>query len=275
MSAFRFKQFSVNQDRAALKVGTDAVLLGATMTLPEMASDILDIGTGTGVIALMAAQRLKSRNREVSRPEQLRQKREWPIPSALPPNWKITAIDIDGPSIEDARENFAASPWSDSLEARCISLQDYSSGCGEYDLIFSNPPFYDNSIKNPSARESTARHTTNLSWRDILAFAADHLRRPMTDGPATVRANGMSEGGTMSMILPAEEEKRLLRTAASFGLYPFRIIRISTVTSKPPRRIIVEFSFVKTPVPAENSLILNNGSIRSSEYSKLTEDFYL
>jgi len=234
--SFQFKRFTVTQDRLALKVGTDAVLLGAAMTLTDTAADILDIGTGTGVIALMAAQRLERRV------------------------FSIKAIDIDPPSVEDARDNFAASPWTGRLEARCISLQDYSSDCGVFDLIFSNPPFYDNSLKNPSLRESAARHTTDLSWRDILSFASEHLRK---------------QDGTLSMILPAEEETRLLRTAASFGLFPFRLVHISTVTTKPPRRLIAEFSFTRVTSIAKENLTLNEGNGRSTEYSRLTEDFYL
>lgn len=248
MSEFRFKRFSVKQDRAALKVGTDAVLLGAAMTLPPKSPvpdrplRILDIGTGTGVIALMAAQRIER-------------------------DFAITAIDIDGPSVEDALENFGASPWADGLDAECISLQDFSGGCGEFDLIFSNPPFYDNSLRNPSERESAARHTTDLSWRDILAFAAEHLRKP-DSGKGT-------DGGTLSLILPAEEEKRLLRTAASFGLFPFRLVRISTVPTKPSRRLIAEFGFLRSGCIAEESLILQDNKKISAEYSALTKEFYL
>ena len=237
MSEFRFKQFTVRQDRAALKVGTDAVLLGAAMTLPSGpgSARLLDVGTGTGVIALMAAQRLLGK-------------------------CFVTAIDIDAPSVEDARDNFAASPWSDCLEARCISLQDFASGSALFDCIFSNPPFYDNSLRNPSERESAARHTVNLSWREILSFASDHLR------PRT---------GTLSLILPAEEEKALRRSAASFGIFPFRIVRIRTVATKSERRIVAELGFSRTATLREESLTLQEGSERSAAYSSLTEPFYL
>lgn len=258
MSIFRFKQFSVLNERSALKVGTDAVLLGAAMTLPgskpfprpipgddpavpkihgndpavrENSSGSaafaksfcdsgvgvpeagcgqlrsLDIGTGTGVIALMIAQR---------------------CPEAL-----ILGIDIDRPSCEEAAANFAASPWSDRLKAACMSLEELdwnlppvqtSPAEGQFDLIFSNPPFYDTSLLNPDSREAAARHSCSLSWGDILSFASRRL----------------SPQGTLSLILPAECEFDLLRRAAGCGLTPFRIVRIRTTRSKPVRRIIVE-----------------------------------
>ena len=127
---FRFRQFAVAHDRCAMRVNTDAVLLGAWCPLPDEAPEphILDIGTGSGVIALMLAQR---------------------CPAA-----RITAIDIDEPSVIQARENFLASPWPDRLTAQHISLQDFTpplkGGRGDsYNLILSNPPYFRNALRNP------------------------------------------------------------------------------------------------------------------------------
>lgn len=248
MSEFRFKQFSVKQDRAALKVGTDAVLLGTLTSLEGMTgetAELLDIGTGTGVISLIIAQRL----------------------AAIAPDWHISAIDIDGPSILDATDNFAASPWPGHLQAIHSSLQEFSGK--EFDLIFSNPPFYDDSLRNPDPREANARHSASLSYRDILAFAAERLRKPSDN----------FTGGSLSLILPAEEEARLLRTAASFDLFPFHIVRIRTVEGKKPRRIVAEFRArgSQKPERREETLTLqdSDSAPRSEEYQKLTEDFYL
>ena len=248
MSEFRFKQFSVKQDRAALKVGTDAVLLGTLASLEGMTgetAELLDIGTGTGVISLIIAQRL----------------------APIAPDWHISAIDIDGPSILDAGDNFTASPWPGHLQAIHSSLQEFS-GYG-FDLIFSNPPFYDDSLRNPDPREANARHSASLSYRDILAFAAECLRKPSDN----------FTGGRLSLILPAEEEARLLRTAASFDLFPFRIVRIRTVEKKKPRRIVAEFRFrgERKPELKEESLTLHThgASTFSEDYRRLTEDFYL
>ncbi|MBQ9309741.1 MAG: methyltransferase [Bacteroidales bacterium] len=245
MGEFRFKQFSVRNDLAAQKVGTDAVLLGAAMTLPDASRRepqlLLDVGTGTGVIALMAAQRL----------------------SAGMEDFLIEAIDIDADAVAEASANFASSPWSLHLHASKISLQELSLALdsARYDAIFSNPPFFEDSLKAPDGRRSAARHADSLSYRDIISFAAERL----------------NPGGTLSLILPAGTELPLTRTAKSFGLSPFRTIRIRTTPSKPFKRIIAEFS-KGVPVPGEpceEELSLMEGAMRSSEYSSLTKDFYL
>ena len=230
--SFRFKKFEVSHSRSALKVGTDAVVLGAAMTLTPKDLRLLDIGTGCGVIALMAAQRLDH-----------------------PAN--ICCIDIDGPSIEEAAQNFAASPWAENLEAVCVPLAEYSPE-GPLDVIFSNPPFFENSLKNPDPRETTARHTGSLSYRDICAFAAQNL----------------SAEGRLSLILPFEAYGALVRTAASFGLHPFRMVSIRTTPLKEPKRLLAEFSRTRGPV-AEESLVLQDGTARSAQYASLTKDFYL
>ena len=229
---FQFREFSIANDRAALKVGTDAVLLGAAMSIPGTCRHALDIGTGTGVIALMLAQRC--------------------------PGASIEAIDIDGPSAEEAADNFAASPWAERLDARHVALSDYTPA-RELDLIFSNPPYYDNSLLNPDARESTARHTQELHYRDIAAFAAEHL----------------SAEGQLSLILPSECEKDLLRCAGSFGLHPFRLLHIRTTARKQPRRMIAEFRRGTGFTAEESELVLQDGAARTPEYNQLTKSFYL
>lgn len=231
--SFSFKRFTIRNDKAALKVGTDAVLLGAAMTLRPEDKTLLDIGTGTGVIALMVAQRLENTSS------------------------RILSIDIYGPSAEEAGENFADSPWASALTAIHTSLADFRPD-RKFDCIFSNPPFYDNSLTNPDAREATARHTESLSYREIFAFSAEWLQ----------------PDGHLSLILPADQEVAIIRTAASFGLYPFRIIRVRTTIRKPVRRIILEFSRTREKA-SEESLTLQDGSARSAQYAELTREFYL
>lgn len=240
---FKFKKFQVRNSDSALKVGTDAVLLGAAMTLLPSDRRLLDIGTGTGVIALMAAQRLNGLS---------------PEPSCF----RITGIDIDGASAAEASLSFAESPWPATLEARHCSLRDFEAEecCPrDFDLIFSNPPYYDNSLVNPDAREGAARHTGSLSYREVLAFASEHL----------------APGGRVAMILPSESEKTLLRTAASFGLRATRLLRIRTTAAKPPRRLLSEFSTDPAVSCLEEVLTLQQGTSRTPEYSSLVSDFYL
>ena len=139
-SFFNFKQFSVNQDSCSMKVGTDGVLLGAWAEVSKENSRILDIGTGTGVISLMIAQRNESAS--------------------------IDAIDVDYDAVEQANSNFVASPWSQRLTTYCISLQDFCSQ-KKYDYIVSNPPYFINSFKAEGMR-GVARHTDTLSYSELI-----------------------------------------------------------------------------------------------------------
>ena len=244
MSEFRFKQFSVRNTDSALKVGTDAVLLGSLMTVHPGERRLLDIGTGTGVVALMAAQRLAGSTISATAD----------AGAAYP---EIIGIEIDGPSAEEARLNFEGSPWAGMLEARHCSLQDFRSP-GEFDLIFSNPPYFDESLRNPDRRESRARHTESLSYREVLAFAGEKL----------------APEGLVAMILPAESETAVRRCAAGFDLNLSRIVRIRTTQRKPPRRVVVEFSRLRGQI-REEELTMQNQDGFTEEYRRIAGAFLL
>lgn len=235
MGVFRFKRFSVANEASAQKVGTDAVLLGAAAPLPDGSPSVLDVGTGTGVVALMLAQRLSDAGKE----------------------FRIIGIDSDAPSAAEASSNFAASEWAERMEARHMSFSQCDDA-GTWDLIVSNPPYYDMSLEAPDPRRSAARHTDTLSFRELCAYAYDHL----------------SADGFLSMILPSDQEKALMRYAASFSLYPFSILRVRTTERKPPSRIVVSFSRHSSPVE-ESSLVLMEKGKRTSEYTSLASGFYL
>jgi tRNA1Val (adenine37-N6)-methyltransferase len=140
MGSFKFKQFAVDQNDVAMKVGTDGTLLGAWASL-QSATHILDIGTGTGLIAIMAAQR---------------------SPSA-----QITAIDIDEDCVAQARDNASASPWTERIEVVHSALQDYQPQ-HMFDHIVSNPPYFIGSQLPPDAARSTARHTATLPFDELV-----------------------------------------------------------------------------------------------------------
>ena len=144
---FRFKQFSVLNDRTAMKVGTDGVLLGAWCPV-EGARRVLDVGTGCGVIALMIAQR---------------------NPMAV-----IDAIDIDHDAIEEATLNFKNSPWSERLTTIEGNFNDMERP-GPYDLIVSNPPFFTNGVLPTGDSRTMARHTHSLTYRQLIDGAARRL----------------------------------------------------------------------------------------------------
>lgn len=240
MSTFRFKRFCVRNELSAMKVNTDGVLLGAAVRLDGKCRRILDVGTGTGTIALMAAQRM------------------YDLLGDEGQQWHITGIDIDAPSAHEAAGNFEASPWKGHLSCRNCSLQDFASEGNEYDLIVSNPPYFDNSLTNPDERECAARHSVSLSGQDLARFAADAL----------------SAEGRLAVILPSDRKRNFLREAASFGLFPCRIMDIRTTPRKEPCRFIAELGRQKC-VCLEEGLTINEGSTFSKEYLSLTEDFYL
>lgn len=140
---FRFKQFTIQQEHAAMKVGTDGVLLGAWASVPQAGSRILDVGTGTGLITLMIAQRAR--------------------------DVRVDALEIDSSSAAQAKENFQNSPWKKRLNCLHSSFHDYVSQCNlKYDLIICNPPYFTGSKKTESKSKNLARHDDSLSLGDLF-----------------------------------------------------------------------------------------------------------
>ena len=257
MSVFRFKYFNVVNERSAMKVNTDGVLLGAAMTILPADRRLLDIGTGTGTIALMAAQRALGIPGQAGDDEMRSGDNEVRAGGDV----LIDAIDVDEPSASEAAANFCESPWAEHLRAHNLSLQDFadSEPC-KYDLIFSNPPYFEDSCIAPDERKSTARHTSvGLSYRDIFEFASERL----------------ADNGRVSLVLPADQEAALCRHARMCGLHLFRIVRIRTVERKAPIRIITEFSRQRCQTPADEMLTIMNEGRYTQEYLSLTKDFYL
>lgn len=247
MSVFHFKRFSVVNERSAMKVNTDGVLLGAAMTILPTDRRLLDVGTGTGTIALMAAQRVQGE-----------------IPDQVRDEVMIDAIDIDEPSATEAAANFSNSPWQAMLHAHNMSLDRFAADLEraevKYDLIFSNPPYFEDSMPAPDERKSTARHTSEgLSYRDIFEFAKDRLK----------------EEGRVSLVLPSDQEAAVCRYARMCSLHLFRILRIRTVPRKAPSRVILEFSRLRKATPEDTVMTIQNEGQYTQEYLSLTKDFYL
>jgi tRNA1Val (adenine37-N6)-methyltransferase len=143
-AVFRFKQFEINQAGAAMKVGTDGVLLGAWAGLGHRPETILDIGSGTGLIALMLAQRFDAE--------------------------QIDGVEIEGQAFEACSENFEISPWSDRLFCYHASLQEFATEFGpEYDLIVSNPPYFAEGIQDLETARSQARKQCALPFTELLS----------------------------------------------------------------------------------------------------------
>ena len=264
MGSFRFKQFEVVQNFSAMKVNTDAVLLGAWMSVPGGGTvRALDIGTGTGVIALMAGQRLAEAGVSAH----------------------IDAVEIDEDACQDAAANFDAAPWDRiSFGLHNVPLQEFSdsgaagvaraAGVAGYDLIFSNPPYFIASLKNDSQAKTTARHTDTLSQRELLFYSTPLLK----------------EGGTLAIILPVVEGEELLRkvefvadVAVAAGgdtaaLFPSRICYVHTVERKPAKRLMLEFvkcAPSNRPTMRREQLVMMSGGANTPEYACLVGDFYI
>lgn len=138
---FRFKQFIIRQDKTSMKVGTDGVLLGAWANASD-AESILDVGSGTGLIAIMLAQRCSA---------------------------QIDAVEIDQAAFEQLTENISRTPWSNMIKPKCESFQNYAKACDtKYDLVVSNPPYFINSLKPPESGRSNARHADLLPHPELL-----------------------------------------------------------------------------------------------------------
>ena len=296
---FSFKQFTVWQEHAAMRVGTDGVLLGAwcdlsscvSVVIPDESTDrrqpenvcpadpsqildssnrdqtvwddhvqdereksvcgaqngadaetkkvgrVLDIGSGTGVIALMVAQRTS--------------------------NAQIDAVEPDSGSCEDALRNFAESPWADRLHLHGVTLQEYVSCYAEkvqYDLIVSNPPYFVDSLKAPDPVRNAVRHAVSLPFEELL------------DGVKAL----LAEHGRLAVILPVTEGVLLEKLALERSLHCVRKCLVQTKPGVPPKRVMMEFG--RKSVPLRSDLLIMETERQqefTEEYRRLTRDFYL
>ncbi len=228
---FRFKQFEVLNDRTAMKVGTDGVLLGAWCPVEGM-TRVLDVGTGCGVITLMVAQRNNG---------------------AL-----IESIDVDEGAIDEAKLNFAASPWSERLTAR---LQDFNvlevEEC--YDLIVSNPPYFTNGVLPTGDARTTARHTESLSYRQLI------------DGATRL----LSHEGILAFISPTDAESTIIEAAAFASLPIRRCTRVVPVEGAEAKRTLWLLSRREMSYVEDTLTIAHVDGTFTQEYINLTGAFYL
>ncbi len=231
---FTFKQFHIDHSKCAMKVGTDGTLIGAWTSTPYTECRILDIGTGTGLIAIMAAQRAAQA--------------------------QVVGIDIDSDCIEQARENVAASPWSERISIIHSALQEFTSSKG-FDVIISNPPYFVDSLLSPDDKRSTARHATTLSFNDLC------------DGVERL----LAQDGTFALILPPAEAERFLSVARG-RLFLTRRCDVWSTPESGVKRVMMELQ--KQPpkeLPQIEKLTIEDSGPMgySAEYRALTRDFYL
>ena len=232
---FTFKQFSIQQDKTAMKIGTDGVLLGAWAPLENNPFSILDIGTGTGIIALMLAQRSAAQ--------------------------QIDALEIDEDAYEQATDNFENSPWNDRLFCFHAGLDEFvEEPEDEYDLIVSNPPFYQEDYKSNNEQRDLARFQDAMPFEDLIE-AADLL---------------LSENGVFCAIIPFKEEETFLALAKEYELYPQKITRVKGTPTTEIKRSLLAFSRKENLNFATNELVIETARhVYTAEYIELTKDFYL
>jgi len=219
-----------------MRVGTDAVLLGAWAEI-NFTKKILEVGTGSGVIALMLAQKNSSA--------------------------KITALDIHDQSIMEAEINFKSSTWSNRLQCIESSLQEFAKEeiyHQSFDAIISNPPFFTDSTPAPNKSRHQARHTDTLSPTEFFENCKKLL----------------SPDGKISLILPYYNLELWLNTAEAFKLVPSRITNLFSYPGKVQERTLIEFTYSKIrPLISEIYIREAKGLGYTKEYKELTRDYYL
>ena len=235
MSIFQFKQFAVSQDQCAMKIGTDGVLLGAWVPIDTSPNSILDIGTGTGIIALMLAQRCDAQ--------------------------QIDALEIDENAYEQAVDNFESSPWSDRLFCFHAGLDEFvEEPEDEYDLIVSNPPFYIEDYRPENPQRDIARFQESMPFEDLVEAAALLLSE-----------NGIFA----VIITFKEEEKflELAKEYELFPIKITRVK--GTHENQIVRSLLAFRRYELSVLSADELVIEINRHEYTDDYIALTKDFYL
>lgn len=235
MSKFQFKQFSLEQDQCAMKIGTDGVLLGAWTPIENQTNSILDIGTGTGIIALMLAQRSTAN--------------------------QIDALEIDENTYEQATDNFENSPWNDRLFCFHAALDEFvEEPEDEYDLIVSNPPFYGEDYKSSNNQRDLARFQDAMPFEDLIEAAAMLLSE---NGIFSVIIPFREE--TNFLALAKECELYPVKITRVKG----------TPTTEIKRSLMAFSRNEISDVAIDELIIETARHIYTPQYTELTENFYL
>ena len=219
-----------------MKIGTDGVLLGAWAPISHP-NRILDIGTGTGVIAIMLAQRTTSEVR-------------------------IDAIEIDENAYQQALENVANCKWTNRVSPYFTSLQEFTkdNSSQKYDLIVSNPPFFTNGSKPLETNRTNARHVDTLSHEELINCSRSLL----------------SDEGILSIILPATEGKRFIQMAETEKLYCKHQVEVRPKIDKPVERLLLNFSKQRPSAISQDNLTIQfeERNDYTPKYIALTKEFY-
>ena len=236
---FRFKQFSVSQDRSAMKVTTDACLFGAWVAgylrshgTEFYGKNILDIGTGTGLLSLMLAQAVPNR---------------------------IDAVELDTDTSKQATENFSASPWSSRLRAICVDARHYVP-THPYGVIISNPPFYEREIESDNPKRNLAHHSHQLSFRELL----DTVNRLL------------HAEGCCFLLIPAKRRSELVPLIKASGFSIWQEVRVKPTAQASIFRVMLAIDRKKHErLPDMEWSITDETGQYTSPFSSLLSEYYL
>lgn len=238
---FRFKHFAVSHSRSAMKVGVDGVLIGCWADIAN-AEKILDVGTGCGLIALIMAQRC--------------------------PKAQITGVDIDKASVGEALENVNGSRWRDRIDIGLKSFPDDIIGCTndsdtKFDLVISNPPYFNSGVIDASTPREMARHQGILSPSSLLKYSYKILK----------------EGGNLAMVLPSEESDSIENEAKLLGYALTRKCLVRGHAGVPWKRVLLQWRYgdedYDAAIATEHLTLEMSAGMPTEEYRELCRDFYL
>lgn len=239
MENFRFKEFEVQQMQSAMKIGTDAVLLGAWCDLNKDTQRVLDLGAGTGIISLIIAQRLATETA----------------------HFDIEAIEIEEAAQIECSENFDNSPWNDHLFCYHASLVEFAQEMDSgYDLIVCNPPFYKDFDTLEITPRALARSATYMPLTHIFA-AAEKLCIPQT--------------GELAIVLPYDQKDEAIHIASVHGFYPKQMLSLRGTPETDYKRVFLQMSQSNTEPVSKSLTIETERHVYTPEYIELVKDFYL
>ncbi len=226
---FHFKHFSLQQSAGVMKVSTDSILLGSWLH-SNTAENILDIGTGSGILSLLAAQKS---------------------------NAAIFAIDINPAAITVAQLNFRNSVWATQLQAQHIALQDLHPAA-LFDVIISNPPYFENDVPSPSKNRNIARHHTTLSFEELLLHTARLLHL----------------NGSAFFAIPAKSTLAFQTIAAQHHLFTVKQLSVISTPDKLPYLTLLQLSKIRTTPKEETLIVYTEEGKYTSAFIELTKEAY-
>lgn len=240
-NGFSFKQFHVSHADCAMKVGTDGILLGgwADVSTPSSAPlKMLDIGTGSGLISLMLAQRCQG-------------------------HMQAVAIDIDASACQQAKSNIDNSPWSSSITVKHVDLQGmtqvYKAEHAGFDLIVSNPPYFVHGQEFADDARKTARHTGTLTHQELVDCALQLL----------------TPNGRIALVLPYDSGRALTSYCQQLGNLKITCLNIKTTPKKPYKRVLMNIQRGVSGLENQSLIIHNPDGSYSNDYQLITKEFYL